>query len=470
MLSGQTATPTATLHGHISADEDGSPVASARVHLSAPSGTDLTANCDSDGNFALSNIQTGIGYTLWVEAIGFERLERTGILLKPGDNQLDTVIKIDPLQQSITVFAGTPEIKTNSEVSTSIDSQTLAALPSNTRDLPHFALLDPRARNTSGVGSDGRQATRLAINNQSFRFTQYTLDGSTNYDFIFANGPQQNVSLSALGEVKLLTNNYSAEYGRSSGGILVASTRGGSDQYHGEAFFFLRPSGIQAAPPVSTFRVPNEREDWGAAVGGPILENHTYFFGSYEGVHQERGSFIQSPTPNFFTGDLNSWMTLARIDQRWNDHEFTSLRLNSDHLVTNNLNDTVGGFVQPSAAVNDWQQSAAVQLTQRSLFGNWLNDFRLSYTDAIPLSDSAIQPGPVIVRPSYSTTGSSTYQTVRTGTYQAADTIERNWKKHNFRFGGDYVRQVAADRTNTPFGTYTFAPGPPVVGQQPLQY
>jgi len=457
------------LHGRVTAKADGSAVSGARVRLSS-GGTDLIANCDPDGRYELSNLQPDLPYSLVIEAIGFERLTRVQVTWKSGDNPFDATLKIDPLQENVTVFAGAPEIKTTPEISTAIDSRTLITLPSNTRDLPHFALLDPRARNTSGVGSDGRQATRLAINNQSFRHTQYTLDGSTNYDFIFANGPQQNVSLAALGEVKLLTNNYTAEYGRSSGGNLIASTKAGTDQYHGEAFFFLRPSGIQATPPVSTFRVPNEREDWGAAVGGPLVANHTYFFGSYEGVHQERGSFIQSPVANFFVGTQNSWTALARVDQRWNDREFTSLRINSDHFLTNNLNDNVGGFVQPNGAVNDWQQSAAAQLTQRSLFGSWLNDFRLSYTNAIPLSDSAVQPGLVIVRPSYSTTGSSQYQNVRTNTYQAADTIEKNWGRHSFRFGGDYIRQVANDRTVTPFGTYTFAPGAPVAGQQPLQY
>ncbi len=122
--------------------------------------------------------------------------------------------------------------------------------------------------------------------------------------------------MGAVAEFKVLTNQYSAEYGTTTSGIVVAATKSGANDVHGEAFWFARPSGIQAAPPVSPFRVPNERQQWGGSLGGPVRRDRTFVFGNYERVRQERGSYIQSPEPGMYTGRLDEWYALARLDQR----------------------------------------------------------------------------------------------------------------------------------------------------------
>src|SRR5262249_61543389 len=95
--------------------------------------------------------------------------------------------------------------------------------------------------------------------------------------------------------MRVITNQYAAEYGTSTTGTVKVSTRSGTADLSGEAFAFLRPSGIQAAPPLTSFHIPNEREQWGALLGGPLVKSKTFFFGSYEGINQNRGAFIQSP-------------------------------------------------------------------------------------------------------------------------------------------------------------------------------
>lgn len=448
---------------------DGASIGGASVTVITAGGSTLVASSNTEGDFIVTGLQSGQQYTVVIRALGFETMKRDGVM--PGETPVALTLKVDPLQQDITVFAEDEQLKTTPDIALTLSPRSLTQLPSVARNLSQFALLDPRARNTVGSGSDGRQATRLTLNNQSFRFTQYLLDGSTNFDFIFSNGPQQNVSLSAVGEFKLLTNQFPAQYGRASGGIVLVSTKAGSDDFHGEAFFFGRPSGIQAAPPVSTFHVPNSKLQWGSTVGGPIKRGKTNFLLSYEQLHQERGAFIQSPTATFFTGKQDSWFGLARIDHKWNDHQFTTLRLNGDFLTTNNLNDIVGGFVQSSAGRTDIQQSASAQVTQRSLFANWLNDFRFSYANALPVWYTPFNSSISIVRPSYSTTGGSAIEHVRTNTWQVTDTLARTWRSHTFTLGGDYIKVYTNHHLiNSQYGTYTFAAGAPTVGQQPLRY
>ena len=117
-----------------------------------------------------------------------------------------------------------------------MDARTVAALPSSNRDINRFIMLDPRVRNTGSLSTDGVYGTRLTANGQLFRFTQYRLDGLSNYEPALGNGPQQILPISAAAEYKVLVGGFGVEYGRSGGGIISAVTRTGGDQWHGEAF------------------------------------------------------------------------------------------------------------------------------------------------------------------------------------------------------------------------------------------
>lgn len=127
---------------------------------------------------------------------------------------------------------------------------------------------------------EGNNGARLSINAATFRQTNDPLDGVINYDWIYGNGPFQAISLAASEDVQVLTNSYAAQYGTSSSRTVKVTTRSGSTNLHGEAFAFVRPSGIQAAPPLSPFGLPNEREQWGGIIGGP-LTSKTFYFLSY---------------------------------------------------------------------------------------------------------------------------------------------------------------------------------------------
>ena len=168
-----------SVHGKLRA-QDGAAVSGALVKLTDGTGRSFTVSSSADGSFSVTGLPVA-PYTLVVEALGFETMRRSDV--EPVETDLDLTLNVDPLQQEITVFAQEELLKTTPEISSTLSSQEVTQLPSVSRSLAQFALLDVRAKNTAGSGSDGRTGTRLSLNNQSFRFTQYLLDGSTNVLF-----------------------------------------------------------------------------------------------------------------------------------------------------------------------------------------------------------------------------------------------------------------------------------------------
>jgi hypothetical protein len=424
------------------------------------------AFADERGAFVLPS-QLVKGCKLNVSADGFQATE---YVVEDPAKPLEIVIAVDPLRQTVTVMDSSPLVSDNPEVSTAIDTRTLSELPSSIRDINRFAMLDPRVRNTGSLGTDGIYGTRLAVNGQLFRFTQYRMDGMTNYEPALGNGPQQILSIASVAEYKVLVNQFSAEYGRSGGGVISAITRTGGDQWHGEGFYFLRPSGIQAAPPVSIFRVPNERHMWGAAAGGPITPTF-HLFASLEANKQTRGAYIQSPTPGFYPGHQNQTFGLVNMDKRWRETQSLYLRLNAHTSTGDNANDAVGGFNQPSAARRDSGQNIGLQATHRWIVRpTAINEIRVGASKSVPLSYYAVQPQTQIVRPAYSTEGLSDYFDTRVTTWQASDVLSWQFRSHQVKVGGDFVRNKLRDVYLSQYGSYRMAAGAPRVGENPVQY
>ena len=160
------------------------------------------------------------------------------------ERPLEISMNIDVLRQTVTVMESSPLVNNDPEIATAIDTRTLSELPSSIRDINRFAMLDPRVRNTGSLGTDGIYGTRLTVNGQLFRFTQYRMNGLSNYEPALGNGPQQVLSIASVAEYEVSVNQYGADLGRSGGGVISAVTHTGGDKWHGEGFYFLRPSSL----------------------------------------------------------------------------------------------------------------------------------------------------------------------------------------------------------------------------------
>src|SRR5690606_12645678 len=166
---------------------------------------------------------------------------------------VNPILRVTGGLDTIDVTDSSPGLTRDSaELSTVVDARALHDLPTNGRNLARFALLDARGRNPSGLGGDSFAQNRLSINANTFRDTQHRLDGDTNYDTLFNNAPLQRVPLTAVREFRVLTNQFNAEHGSTAAGLTITTTKSGTDEWHGEAFFLGRPSGIQARPPLAT--------------------------------------------------------------------------------------------------------------------------------------------------------------------------------------------------------------------------
>lgn len=353
------------------------------------------------------------------------------------------------------------------EVSQTLDAKRLTELPSNGRNLLRFALLDPHVRNTSGLGGDGFAQNRLSINGSIFRETHHKLDGSANFDALFNNSPLQSVSIAAVQEFKVLTNQFAAEYGGTSAGFTVTTTKSGTNDMHGEAFFFGRPSGIQARPPLATIRIPNQLLQYGGALGGALKKDRVFFFANYERLQQDRGAFLQERRflkdnsllfpASAYLGEQRDDLALLKFDFVLSNQHSLALRMNGNRNFNTNSNDRVSGITRPSNAVINALQNTGVQANDTYVFGKFINELRLTYVNAVPTNSFPTEGASVgISRPGLSTEGLSTYSRIRQQNYQFVDQITGQFGKHVVRMGGDYVRQKLYDLSYDLFGTYVF--------------
>ncbi len=460
----------ARLEGQVQ-DESGGVIGKVKVILQDTAArSDVVALTDLEGKYAISELSPSVVYEIKVEKAGFAPQVKSSVVLQPGQTKvLNFVLKLAPVSERIVVEEKLPP-PVAPEISQAVDAKQLTELPSNARQLNRFALLDPHVRNTAGLGNEGQIGGRLSINASSFRYTFYTLDGSSNYEYGFANAQRQTVSISAVQEFKVLTNAYSAAYGGSTAGILSTITKSGTDGFHGEGFYFLRASGIQAAPPVANRHVPNELHQFGGSMGGPLLGQRTHFFVNYERQQRDRGAFVQSPVPLTFSGHLRQQFALVRLDHEINAANSMTARLNGNHSVDDNPFDRVSGFTQPSAAQIGAEQAVGGQLVLKTVLGSRINEARFSYINSFPFTSKALHPQVSVVRPLFSVEGGSSYLFVRPRTYQIADQLGLRKGRHEFKIGADFVSLNVQDISFTPFGEYRFAPGPPTPGQNPIQY
>ncbi len=463
---------TGAIQGAIT-DPAGRPVSGITVRLEGgPLGRTMSEVTNSEGVYRFLRLAPADDYRLTIAALGFAPLTVEAVTVASGEVTAWPVqLQLAQQQSTVTVEAGAGTVTADStELGTQLTARQLDNLPTNGRNFVRFALVDPRVRNGAGLGGDGFAQNRLIVNGNIFRDTQWRLDGNTNYDTLFNNTPLQRLSLASIQEFRVLTSQFNAEHGSTSAGLIITTTKSGTDQVHGEGFFYGRPSGIQSRPPLATIRVPNELLQGGGAIGGPIVAGRTHFFSSYERIRQSRGSFVQSAEPGFFLGEFTDNLALAKFDHRFNDRHWLSARVNGHRDTNNNPNDRVGGLLQPSAANLSAGQSAAGQLTDTIVMGGLVNEFRAGYTNAVPSSTSPLTPQTAIVRPGFSTEGASTYSTIRTEVYQLADQVSWQRGAHTWKAGGDFIRRKARDLQFDAFGTYNFPGGPPVAGVGPLSF
>jgi Carboxypeptidase regulatory-like domain/TonB dependent receptor/TonB-dependent Receptor Plug Domain len=266
-------------------------------------GITTTVTTNSDGFFTAPNLLPG-DYEITVSAKGFNSEARKGIILTVGAQQaFNLTLHVGSAAKTVVeVTTEAPAIQlVSSDISAVVNANTVRELPLNGRSWTDLAALQPgvdtiQTQPTFATGADrGNRGfgQQLTISGARPQQNNYRLDGVSLNDY--ANGAPGsvlggNLGVDAIQEFSVLTSNYSAEYGKTSGGVVNAITRSGSNAFHGSAYEFLRNSKLDAANFFEAGqRSPFKRNQFGGAIGGPIAKNHTFFFADYEGIRQSKG-------------------------------------------------------------------------------------------------------------------------------------------------------------------------------------
>ena len=303
-----------TLSGTIT-DPSGSAVPNAAVLVkNTATGVARAFTTNSDGFYSAANLLPG-EYEVAVSATGFNTEVKSGITINVGSQPVfNLVLQIGTVSNRVEVSTDAPIVQlTSSEISATVNATTVRELPLNGRSWTDLAALQPGVQTIQTQPSFSTGADRgnrgfgqqLTISGARPQQNNYRLDGISLNDY--ANGAPGsvlggNLGVDAIQEFSVLTSNYSAEYGKTSGGVVNAVTRSGTNAFHGSVYEFLRNSALDAKNffeqdptlPKATFK----RNQFGAAVGGPIIKDRTFFFADYEGVRQSKGIPNQNHVPS----------------------------------------------------------------------------------------------------------------------------------------------------------------------------
>ena len=302
----------ATLTGIVS-DESGGGVPGANVaikNLGTGGVREVTTN--GDGLYSAPNLLPG-NYEVTVSAKGFQTVVQKGVTLSVGATQaLNFGMKLGQLNQTVEVSAAPPSVQTTSStISATVDSTTVRELPLNGRDWTSLATLEPGVTSIPsqvGTGISANKGNRGFGNQLSDAGhrpyeNSYRINGITINDY--SNGAPGgasglNLGVDGIQEFSVLTTDYTAEYGRTSGAVINAITKSGQNQLHGTAFGFDRDkifdskTFLDPAGPIPSFR----RVQFGGSAGTAIIKDKTFVYGSYEGVRQNQPAASQVTVPS----------------------------------------------------------------------------------------------------------------------------------------------------------------------------
>src|SRR5437016_307978 len=284
-------------------------------------GITRTVTTDEGGRYTLPDLTVG-NYEVEAQLPGFQTEVRSGITLSVGRSAVvNFALKVGQLSDKVTITEEAPLVEsTTAAMSSLVDERTIRDLPLNGRSWDNLALLQPGVVSVGagqgGVAFDFGTGTRFNVNGSRAYANSFLLDGTVINDH--ANGTPggaagNNLGVDGVQEFKINTLVAPAEYGRSSGGVVSAVTKSGTNSFHGSAFEFIRNDAFdsigyfnQASHGGNDTKAPLKRNQFGGSLGGPIKKDKTFFFGTYEGLRQSVGRTLSVVVPNAATknGDL----------------------------------------------------------------------------------------------------------------------------------------------------------------------
>src|SRR5215467_4857858 len=287
-------------------DPQGSAVAGAKVVVtSVTKTTAFETTTNESGNYSVTHLIPDT-YKVHIEATGFKAYDVPGVTVSADASaRVDATLQVGAITQSVEVTGEIPQLKTDrADVDIQFNEKYIADLPVLNRNFTNFELLSPGTQKLVGwshaATENPQGGGQIFVNGQHFSGTNFELDGTDNQDPILGI-IVVNPNLDAIGEAKVALQDYDAESGKATAGVVKVQTKSGSNDFHGTGFYFYRDSDQQARDPFTNKPdVSLAAATWkqfGGSVGGPIIKNKLFFFGDYQGTRQQQGITNQYTIP-----------------------------------------------------------------------------------------------------------------------------------------------------------------------------
>ncbi|HVR98727.1 MAG TPA: TonB-dependent receptor [Thermoanaerobaculia bacterium] len=449
----QAQTAGSTLSGRVQ-DKDGAPLPGVTVTATqSETGFSRSAVTGSDGTFRLPSIQVGL-YTVTAELSGFATVTVEQVRLNVAtERSIEIDMSQASLEEEITVVDEAPLVQTTPSIGTIVSEEQLENLPLNGRQFANLAILAPGT--SLAYNSDPTKPGQLtvAMNGGIGRNVNYIIDGGDNTDDTIG-GALQNFNLESVEEFNIQTQQYKAEFGRSTGGVLTVVTKTGTNEFAGSGWGFFRDDSLNSTTETEKRsridKQPYERQQYGVALGGPIVRDRAHFFATYERTDRDTAYTVNTegvlpaldgqsfPTP--FKDDLATAKLTYDVSARQYLQVRYGYQKNADKYGASPLAapDSLG------TANNEYNSILAGHTAQ--LGADTLNEFVFQYTK-FQNTISADSDNPTIYFPSGVHAGQNinTPQSTNQTKYQYKDDLSfsRNlWgQTHQLKTGLNYVHE-----------------------------
>jgi len=303
-------------------DTSGAVVPGATVTItSVERKTSDAVTTNDQGFYSKERVMPGV-YEVKAELQGFKTAVFPQIRISVDTHtSLDIKMEVGQVSEAVTVEAFSPVLKTDrADVSTTFDTRQITDLPVLDRNFTKFILLTPGTQQLMwqhAASENPQGSTQTMVNGQHFSGTGYQLDGTENRDPILGI-IVINPNFEAIGETKITSQNYDAEFGQATAGVVSIQTKSGTNALRGSGFEFFQNDRFQARNPFSQslpdpltgrFVPKTKRNQFGGSLGGPIQRDRIFFFGDYQGTRSNVGGskLLTVPTAAARTGDLSAY-------------------------------------------------------------------------------------------------------------------------------------------------------------------
>jgi len=297
--------------GHVG-DPSGAVIANAAITVTdLDRGISSTTTTNEAGNYVQTHLMAGL-YKVQITASGFAPFETTVEVHVDTSTEVNVSLTIGETQSVVTVTDEIPLLKADrADVSTVLTTNEIASLPILNRNLTEvvFALPGTQMNDWQHSSAENPQGgVQFSANGQQFTHNGFLLDGTENNSSGLGIAVI-NPNIDALQEFKVTTGNYDAEFGSVAGALLQATTKSGTNQWHGSLFEYVRNGQFDAADPFAG-SLPLHWNQFGGSVGGPVVKNKFFFFFDYQGTRRHTGAPVVTTVPTLAerSGNLQAWL------------------------------------------------------------------------------------------------------------------------------------------------------------------